>query len=224
MVPPAPRPPASRKPVRAGSASPAGAGSVRIIGGRWRGSKLPVADLPGLRPSADRVRETLFNWLQPMLHGANVLDAFAGSGALGLEAASRGAARVVLAESHPTLAAGLREQAQRLARGEDANGVEVVQEDVLRWLTRPPAASFDLVFLDPPFAAGLWERAVAALEPWLAMDAWLYVESPRGQVPALGENWLAHREGHTRDVRFALYRRHAVTLSPASVDQDHARA
>lgn len=197
---------------------------MRIIGGRWRGSKLPVADVEGLRPSSDRVRETLFNWLQPMLQGARVLDAFAGSGALGLEAASRGAARVLLMERHPALAANLREQALRLERNDAQAVVEVIHDDVLRWLARPPTQAFDLVFLDPPFAADLWSSALAALMPWLAADAWLYVESPRAAAPAPGAGWLQHREGRTRDVRFALYRRDAATLPQAVVEQGFASA
>jgi 16S rRNA (guanine966-N2)-methyltransferase len=183
-------------------------GVVRIIGGRWRGSKLPVADVAGLRPTADRVRETLFNWLQPMLSGANVLDLFAGTGALGLEAASRGAAKVVLVERDPNFAANLRATATRLHAGDE---VEVVCDDALGWLARVPDCKFDLVFLDPPFAATLWQPALAAMASWLADDAWLYLESPRDAVVAT-DGWVLHREGHTREVRYALYRRGAVTL------------
>lgn len=216
--------PGQRSPVRLRKGASPAPGVVRIIGGRWRGSKLPVAAVAGLRPTSDRVRETLFNWLQPMLADARVLDAFAGSGALGLEAASRGAAQVVLLENHPLLAASLREQAQRLGGGEAAGLVGVVQDDVLRWLARVPAATFDLVFLDPPFGADLWAPALAALDPWLAPDAWLYVESPRDNAPEPGRGWLAHRQGHTRDVRFALYRRDAATLHSVSAEQGSARA
>jgi 16S rRNA (guanine966-N2)-methyltransferase len=184
-------------------------GVVRIIGGRWRGSKLPVAEVAGLRPTADRVRETLFNWLQPKLTGARVLDLFAGTGALGLEAASRGAGRVVLIERDPALAASLGATAARLAR--------------------VPGVQFDLVFVDPPFADALWQSALAALAPWLADDAWLYLESPRAGLPVTGppitaDGWLLHREGSTRDVRYALYRRGAVTLAYESAEQDPARA
>lgn len=178
-------------------------GIVRIIGGRWRGSKLPVADAAGLRPTADRVRETLFNWLQPMLAGANVLDLFAGTGALGFEAASRGAAQVVLVERDPDLAASLRATTTRLHAGGE---VEVASDDALHWLARTPVCKFDLVFLDPPFATSLWQPALVALTPWLAEDAWLYLESPRDAVVAM-DGWILHREGHTRDVRYALLRR-----------------
>lgn len=195
-------------------------GSVRIIGGHWRGSKLPVADVADLRPTSDRVRETLFNWLQPHLAGARVLDLFAGTGALGFEGASRGAAQVVLVERDSTLAASLQATATRLK----AQNVEVICEDVLRWLARGTARHFDIVFLDPPFAGNLWKPALDALMPMLAGDAWIYVESPRESVAIAPGNCALHRAGSTRDVRYALYRRVAATLHVISADQDSARA
>jgi 16S rRNA (guanine966-N2)-methyltransferase len=195
-------------------------GHVRIIGGHWRGSRLPVANVDGLRPTTDRVRETLFNWLQQKLPGARVLDLFAGTGALGFEAASRGAAQVVLVERDPALATSLRTNAARL----HAERVEVVCDDALHWLARGPTACFDLVFLDPPFAAGLWQPALLALQPWLAADAWLYLESPRVGAQIVPEGFIAHREGSTREVRYALYRRVAATLGDVSAEQDSARA
>ena len=191
-------------------------GQVRIIGGHWRGSKLPVADKPGLRPTSDRVRETLFNWLQPALPGARVLDLFAGTGALGLEAASRGAAEAVLVERDPGLAASLRATAERL----HADRVEIVCEDALRWLARAPTRQFDIVFLDPPFEAGLWQPALAALPSWLTQEAWLYLEAARDAPPAVPTDWVAHREGSTREVRYALYRRGAATLDKTPAEQD----
>lgn len=205
---------------RGGSAARTGtrpAGEVRIVGGRWRGSKLPVADRDGLRPTADRVRETLFNWLQPALPGARVLDLFAGSGALGLEALSRGARAARLIERDRELAAGLRASLERLRRGDPADLVcdaEVVHADALAWLAVPPTSlatdptqRFDLVFLDPPFAGDLWRPALSLLPPWLADDTWLYSESPRETATDPGPGWRPYREGATRDVRFALYRR-----------------
>lgn len=184
-------------------------GKVRIIGGRWRGTRLAVADAPGLRPTSDRVRETLFNWLMPMLPGARVLDVFAGSGALGLEALSRGAAAAVLVERDPALAAELRALGARLPGGEAA---QVVQADALAWLAAQPAAGaaapgFDLAFVDPPFAAGLWDRVWPALLPLLAPSAWLYAEAPADAPVRLPAEWDLHREGATREVRYALYRR-----------------
>ncbi|TNJ33564.1 16S rRNA (guanine(966)-N(2))-methyltransferase RsmD [Arenimonas terrae] len=177
-------------------------GQVRIIAGHLRGSKLPVPDRPGLRPSADRVRETLFNWLQPMLPGARVLDLFAGTGALGFEACSRGARATTLVERDPGLAEGLRDSARRLK----VEGLRVVTADALSWLQQDPGERFDLVFLDPPFEAGLWEEAARRLGPWLASDAWIYVETPLKTALLLPSGWRLHREGQTREVRYALFR------------------
>ncbi|GIX35673.1 MAG: ribosomal RNA small subunit methyltransferase D [Lysobacteraceae bacterium] len=180
-------------------------GSVRIIAGRFRGSRLPVPDLPGLRPTSDRVRETLFNWLQHDLPEARVLDLFAGSGALGFEAASRGASRVLMVERAPELAAALRASAERL----QARSVEVRCADALDPATLGAGECFDGAFIDPPFAAGLWQPAIARILPHLAPRAWLYLESARGVEPVLPAEWSLHREGRTREVRHALYRRGA---------------
>ena len=182
-------------------------GSVRIIGGRWRGTRLPVLDAAGLRPTSDRVRETLFNWLAPVLPGARVLDLFAGSGALGLEALSRGAGEALLVERDAKLAESLRQTVARLDAGNEA---QVVVADAPAFLRAPLHGRFDLAFLDPPFAANLWPAAFAALPPWLADDAWLYVESPPAAAIEPGKGFRLHREGRTRDARYALYRR--VTL------------
>ncbi len=198
------RPPAL--PMNRGAVKPASAraaGAVRIIGGEWRGTRLPVADRDGLRPSADRVRETLFNWLQPMLPGARVLDLFAGTGALGLEAVSRGAREAVLVERDPQLAEGLRQLAAKLPGGER---IQVVCADALTWL-QSARGGFDLVFVDPPFAGDLWAPALAGLDGRLADEAWLYVESPVSSAAVPGPAWRLHREGQTREVRYAMYRR-----------------
>jgi 16S rRNA (guanine966-N2)-methyltransferase len=198
MVPPAPRAPSR-------SAAP---GSVRIIGGRWRGSKLPVPASPGLRPTSDRARETLFNWLQPMLPGARVLDLFAGSGALGLEALSRGAREALLVERDPALAQSLRETCARLEAGAAAT---VLRADALELLRAPLHGRFDLVFVDPPFGDGLWSEVLARLGPWAADEAWLYLESPPGaQAMPPGQGWRLHRESSTRDAHHALFRREAA--------------
>lgn len=190
--------------------APRGAeGQVRIVGGRWRNTRLAVPSLPGLRPSSDRVRETVFNWLMPRLPGARVLDLFAGSGALGLEAVSRGAAHATLIERDPGLVQRLREHVTRL---DAANQVQVLQEDALRWLERAPAALADIVFVDPPFAAGLWPAVLERLPAHVAVDAWLYLEAPADAPPLLPAGWHLHREGATREVRYALYRRAAATL------------
>ncbi|KRA53284.1 16S rRNA (guanine(966)-N(2))-methyltransferase RsmD [Pseudoxanthomonas sp. Root65] len=202
----------ARRPPAAPAAALRGIGQVRIIGGRWRGTKLAVPERPGLRPSSDRVRETLFNWLMPALPGARVLDLFAGTGVLGLEALSRGAARAVLVERDPGLATALREVVAKLSAP-----AEVHAADALAWLGGRHEA-FDLVFLDPPFADALWGRALEALVPRLAPGAWIYVESPADIVPAVPPAWALHREGRTREVRYALYRapghHAAVTLRP----------
>ncbi|HEV8695618.1 MAG TPA: 16S rRNA (guanine(966)-N(2))-methyltransferase RsmD [Lysobacter sp.] len=176
---------------------------------------MDVADAPGLRPTSDRVRETLFNWLQPMLPGARVLDLFAGSGALGLEALSRGAAAAVLVERDPKLAAALRTTTARLQGGEAAT---VVQNDAMAWLHAQADCSFDLAFVDPPFDANFWGGVLPALVPKLASDAWLYIEAPHEADSTPAKDWVLHREGRTRDVHYALYRRRplgtAVTLAP----------
>jgi 16S rRNA (guanine966-N2)-methyltransferase len=180
------------------------AGHVRIIGGRWRGTRLPVPDLPGLRPTPDRVRETLFNWLQPALPGARVLDLFAGSGALGLEAVSRGAREALLVERDPALIEALHATVKRLDAGD---AVHVLRADAVSLLRTPLHGRFDVVFVDPPFADAAWAPVLSALVPWLADDAWLYLESPSEQAIDPDGAWLPHREGRTRDVRYALYRR-----------------
>jgi 16S rRNA (guanine966-N2)-methyltransferase len=178
-------------------------GRLRIIGGRWRGRRLPVPEQPGLRPTTDRVRETLFNWLAPRVEGARVLDCFAGSGALGLEAASRGAAAVVLIERSPLAARGLRENLAALG----ADQVVVHCADTLDWLAQSSPTPFDLCFLDPPFTGGLLlptlDRLVA--HGWLADGAWLYVETDR-RAPALElpEAWHWRREKQAGQVRYGL--------------------
>jgi len=148
---------------------------VRIIGGQWKRTKLPVADRPGLRPTPDRVRETLFNWLGQALEGWRCVDAFAGSGALGFEAASRGAAEVVLIERDPVLVVGLTAAQQRLQAG----AIRVERSDALTWMARAPAATFDLVFLDPPFGdAALLGAAVVAGARIVRAGGFIYVEAP----------------------------------------------
>ena len=195
----------------------AGVGHVRIIGGRWRGTRLPVPELQGLRPSADRVRETLFNWLQPVLPGARVLDLFAGSGALGLEALSRGAREALLVERDPALAERLRASVERLHAGEEAH---VVRADTLALLRAPVHGRFDIVFVDPPFSEHLWNALLGSLDPWVSDDAWLYLEAPPEAAVVPGGAWRPHREGRTREVHYALFRRRrdaAATLAADSM-------
>ena len=150
-------------------------GEVRIIGGQWKRTRLAVPDKPGLRPTPDRVRETLFNWLGQSLEGWTCVDAFAGTGALGLEAASRGAKSVQLVEQDASLVNALQSTVQRLKA---ADQVMVRRGDGLAWLRGLPAASVDLVFLDPPFDANLFESALKVARPCLRTTAWLYLEAP----------------------------------------------
>lgn len=196
-----------------------GPGQVRVIGGRWRGSKLPVVDSAGLRPTPDRIRETLFNWLTPVIDGASVLDLFAGSGALGLEALSRGAASAVLVERDPVLAASLLATTQRLQGGQAAR---VVQADAMHWLPTQPRSSFDIAFVDPPFGTGQLAPALAGLLPLMSEGAWLHVEGPVDEPVTLPGDWNLHREGRTREVRYALYRHRPVLTTgdgtPVGVD------
>jgi 16S rRNA (guanine966-N2)-methyltransferase len=179
-------------------------GRIRIIGGHLRNSRLNVPDLPGLRPTAERVRETLFNWLAPTIAGVRALDLCAGTGALGIEALSRGAEAVQFVEPDDAAADALRGNLSRLK----ADGGQVTQTDALGFLRRSPQP-FGLVFLDPPFALQLWTPLAQKLEEggWLTATARVYVESPREQAPAVPLNWLLHREGHAGEVRYALYRR-----------------
>lgn len=185
---------ASRKP---------GPGRIRIIAGSLRNSRLQVPELPGLRPTPERVRETLFNWLAPAIEGARCLDLCAGTGALGIEACSRGAASVQFVERDARAAQALCENLVRLRVEAPVSTLDAAA------FLRGAAQAFDLVFLDPPFASELWAELARHLEAggWLAANALIYVESPRAGVPGLPANWVTHREAHAGEVRFALYRR-----------------
>ncbi|MGD8311536.1 MAG: 16S rRNA (guanine(966)-N(2))-methyltransferase RsmD [Gammaproteobacteria bacterium] len=179
---------------------------LRIIAGDWRGRKLVFAPVPGLRPTADRIRETLFNWLSPVVDGACCLDLYAGSGALGFEAASRGAAGVVLVENSPVVARTLRDQRNAL----DASQVKVIEADVDTWLQGRPEP-FDIVFLDPPFHENRLPGCLRKLEQsgWLAAGAWIYIEAERGLVLELPESWEPYRSKHAGNVDYYLMRRTA---------------
>jgi 16S rRNA (guanine966-N2)-methyltransferase len=177
---------------------------VRIIGGSLRGSRLDVPASPGLRPTPDRVRETLFNWLAPVIPGARCLDLFAGTGALGIEAISRGAAGCVFVERDRRLAELLRGNLVRLR----VSAGEVANAGADAFLAGEPRP-FDIVFLDPPFEAGLWQASAVALEQggWLRSGAWIYLESPAQSPPPVPPAWTLHREARAGTVRHALYRR-----------------
>ncbi len=184
-------------------------GQLRIIGGRWRGRRLAIVEAPGLRPTPDRVRETLFNWLAPVIEGARCLDLFAGTGALGLEALSRGAQSAVLVESNAAVAARLREHIRTLG----ADGATVVQADAMSYLgvlTSPIPHPFDIVFLDPPFRSGLLTPCCERLEAgqWLAPGAWIYLEAERSAgAPELPGGWDLLRAKVSGDVAYHLARR-----------------
>ena len=178
---------------------------VRIIGGTLRRSKLPVADLPGLRPTPDRVRETLFNWLGQDLTGWRCIDAYAGSGALGFEAASRGAASVLLLERDPRLVRSLRASRERLGAG----AVSVEPADALAWLRRAAPASADLVFIDPPFEANQFDAALAAAAPVVVPGGYLYLEADRpfDDAAVAPHGLRVHRQARAGAVHFHLLQR-----------------
>ncbi|MBI3343571.1 MAG: 16S rRNA (guanine(966)-N(2))-methyltransferase RsmD [Gammaproteobacteria bacterium] len=177
---------------------------MRIIGGRWRSRRLGFPDVEGLRPTPDRVRETLFNWLAPIIEGARCLDLFAGSGALGLEALSRGATEVVMVDRDPQVIARLKENVATLG----APGATLVAADALTWLQSPHRKStFDIVFLDPPFGQGLLEPCCKLLEEhgWLAPSAHIYLESESALgPPALPANWQLKRSQKAGQVGYHL--------------------
>lgn len=181
---------------------PRARGQLRIVGGRWRGRRLPIPDEPGLRPTPDRIRETLFNWLMPILPGARCLDLFAGTGALGFEAVSRGAAEAVLVERSSAVARQLRANCEILA----CENVLVRQADALSWLEQV-GDPFDVVFLDPPYAAELWQAAVERLHAhaWLKSQSRLYLEMPTSAwFPDLPPGWELRREKRAGSIHYGL--------------------
>ncbi|ELY4374702.1 16S rRNA (guanine(966)-N(2))-methyltransferase [Cronobacter sakazakii] len=182
-----------------------GSGQIRIIGGQWRGRKLPVPDSPGLRPTTDRVRETLFNWLAPYLVGARCLDCFAGSGALGLEALSRYAADATLLEMERGVAQQLHKNLATLK----SSAAKVVNTNTLNFLNQN-GEPHDIVFVDPPFRKGLLEETLNLLETrgWLAPQALIYVESEvENGLPPVPASWQLHREKVAGQVAYRLYLR-----------------
>lgn len=198
----------SKKPVAQSAGRPRAAqpaGEVRIIGGQWKRSKLPVADKPGLRPTPDRVRETLFNWLGQDLTGWRCVDAFAGTGALGFEAASRGAKEVTLVEQDAALVAQLKKIREQLK----AEAVQVQRGDGIAALKAWPEGSADLVLLDPPFDANLFEPALQAAARAVAVGGYVYLEAPsvwtEGQLAPLGLE--LHRHLKAGAVHAHLFRR-----------------
>lgn len=183
-------------------------GQLRIIGGEWRSRQFYFPMAHGLRPTPNRVRETLFNWLAPYVPGAQVLDCFTGSGALFLEALSRGASRALALDSNSSAIAALR---QTLTTLKCENG-QLLQTNTLQYLENQAATPYDLIFLDPPFGQDLLRPACELLEEkgWLAADAWIYTES-EAAPSALGlpGNWRLHREQKAGQVYYSLWQRTA---------------
>jgi 16S rRNA (guanine966-N2)-methyltransferase len=186
---------------------------LRIIGGNWRGRKFRFPDAPNLRPTPDRVRETLFNWLRQDLEGLSCLDLYAGSGALGFEAASRNAKRVVQVDRVSAVCAALKQNCALL----DAKAVEVVQGDVARFLAGT-AEVFDVVFLDPPFQQNWVAPCCRQLEDngWLTPSARIYIETEKGlALEDLPENWQILRGKQAGAVAYYLYQRNTSALRPS---------
>ena len=175
-------------------------GRVRIIGGEYRGRRIVVPDRPGLRPTPDRVRETLFNWLGQSLDGLACLDLFAGSGALGFEAASRGASRVVMVENDRVAISALQASLKTL----DATSVELVRADAFEYL-RASGERFDVVFLDPPFRQNALPGLLDALPARLASGARVYVEAPAPCVP--DDSWRELKRSRAGQVSYQLLER-----------------
>ncbi|ARN74180.1 16S rRNA (guanine(966)-N(2))-methyltransferase RsmD [Oceanicoccus sagamiensis] len=178
---------------------------LRIIGGQWRGRKLSFPSVDGLRPTTDRVRETVFNWLSADIHGAQCLDLFAGSGALGLEALSRGASLVDLVDNAQSATRQLRDNLQLL----DANHGHVSQANAADWLQQNAGNRYDVIFLDPPFRQDLAQRCIQLIDQqaMLKPDGWLYLEMGKDEaLPELPPQWLLHREKTAGQVCYRLYK------------------
>jgi 16S rRNA (guanine966-N2)-methyltransferase len=178
-------------------------GRLRIVAGNWRSRLLDIADVPGLRPTSERVRETLFNWLAPRIARARVLDLFAGTGALGLEALSRGAAEAVFVESSAVAVATLRKNVAAL----EACSAQINNTDAFDYLQRSTDAPFDVVFLDPPFAADNLDELcrLLAKSSLLAANAWVYLEEDRVRVPVtLPDGWRRLKTKQAGNVRYSL--------------------
>ena len=192
-------------------------GRVRIIAGEWRGRRIEIPDGTAVRPTPDRVRETVFNWLRDSLPGARCLDLFAGTGVLGFEALSRGAAEAWLVEQDAKLVDALRATAQTLGATP-----RIVRRDALAFLREPPAARFDVVFLDPPYAAPL-DPLLAVLPAWLSSRALVYVERPRSEgLPAPSSaSWV--KRSHAGAVEYGLLRYEEATMSRQSMSEAHPK-
>jgi len=188
-------------------------GEVRIIGGTLKRSKLAVPARPGLRPTPDRVRETLFNWLAPMIEGARVLDLCAGTGALGIEALSRGAVFAWLNEADEGLAAQIVRNGERL---QIADRMRVSRLPAERLIATRPDALFDGAFVDPPYNSALWPKILARLPSWLAPGAWVYLEHPADMAPPFGSDWQVRKQSRAGRVSFYLLEHAPLSASVQS--------
>lgn len=177
----------------------ASSGKIRIIAGKWRGRKLDVIDYPGLRPTPDRVRETLFNWIQQEIVGARCLDLFAGTGALAFEALSRGASEVIMVESNPEIIESLNRHAQTL--GSENHTIQLA--DAMSWL-KQGVQGFDIIFLDPPFKQGYVEKCCALIieESLLNTNGLLYIESEKNVE--LPDGWQLKKQKNAGQVQSML--------------------
>jgi len=184
--------------------SPVTVSHLRIIGGEWRSRKLPFAASAGVRPTPDRVRETAFNWLQPVIAGARCLDLFAGSGAFGFEAVSRGAAAAILVEEDLRVVQTLQKNVELL----QTDNVHVQWMDARQFLATSREKPFDIVFLDPPYRDDIndWARRLAD-SPLLGASAWIYVEASSRTTLQLPPGWELQRSKHAGDVGYHLARR-----------------
>lgn len=192
------------KPAKSPTNSAKGLNQLRIIGGNWRGRKLGFPDVDGLRPTGDRIRETLFNWLAPDIQGARCLDLFAGSGALGLEALSRGAGESVLIEKHPLAAQSLIKNLALL----NAQHAKVINTDAFTYLANADAqTAFNIVFIDPPFQLNFWQKTIDLLAQsnLLAKDCAIYVESGINDDFQVPGDWGLHRDKTTANLRYRLF-------------------
>ena len=191
-------------------------GRIRIIAGEWRGRRIEIPDGTAVRPTPDRVRETVFNWLRDLVLGARCLDLFAGTGALGFEALSRGAAEAWFVEQDAKLVEALRATAAKLGAAP-----RIVRRDALAFLREPPAAQFDMVFLDPPYAAPL-APLLALLPAWLRPHALVYVERPRseGLPPVASGEWV--KRSHAGAVEYGLLRFEDATMPRQPSSEAHS--
>ena len=182
--------------------------SVRIIGGDWRGRRLPVADVPGLRPSGDRSRETLFNWLQPWIPAADCADLFAGTGVLGFEAASRGAASVLMIEKHPRVLETLRQSIEQL----QAVQVNLQGGGAMSMIEEIKPDSLDIVFVDPPFDSNLQALVLERLDKIACVrhGGFVYVESPAKGKLIPPQGWRLWRDQQLGEIRMQLFRRQSL--------------